>query len=191
MGEPQIEIVALAETVYEGDVAMSDCPNCGWPQDELLSRIDVAAVAEVVAEGNEFPGGVVQFTATRTGPADKPCSVVGTWSGTADLADFVAGTAQTGQIAWDAGDSSEKTVELKLNPDRSVEGDEKVVLTLSDPVDCTLGDAAAEVTITNDDHPLPAGPIEYDEKLPYGGLGIGTTRCWASRVTRWLSPSPR
>jgi hypothetical protein len=149
-----------------------NCPNCGWPQDQTQSRIDVSGAQAEVTEGNAAPGGVVKFTATRSGPTDKPCSVTATLGGSVGTADFEEGTAQSGVAAWDAGDNSPRSVELRLDPDRIVESDETVVVTLSEPDGCTIGTGEAEVKIINDDQPTAT---EYDENLPYGGLGMGTT----------------
>src|SRR4051794_2616357 len=158
------------------------CPNCGWPLDETLSRLDIAPVEPSVLEGNTISGRVVAFTVTRSGPTDKPCSVHGKWTGTVDLDDFVGFTKTEGTLSWDAGEGGEKRIAAVIDPDNDVEPDEKMTVTMFNPVNCTLGVAEATVTIVNDDveetepdRPPTTTPTKgYNEDLPFGGLGIGT-----------------
>jgi hypothetical protein len=157
------------------------CPNCHWPLDETVSRIDIEAVTPDLPEGTAEAGRAIEFLVKRSGPDDVPCRVGAYWSGTVDAGDFADGTGQRGTLSWAAGVSEPRKITLTLKQDDKVEPDETVTITLIDPVDCTIGEAEAKVTIINDDVAIPEPPepeppeeATPDDTLPYGGLGIGT-----------------
>ncbi|MEG4521442.1 DUF4347 domain-containing protein [Microcoleus sp. C2D2] len=120
----------------------------------------IAADIASIPEGNSGTKPLT-FTATRSGDTGGASSVNYTIAGTAtNLSDYnsIGGTsgatAVTGTINFGAGETS-KTITLDVLPDRIVEPDETIAVTLSNPtspgVTPTITTATATTTITNDD----------------------------------------
>jgi hypothetical protein len=76
-------------------------------------------------------------------------------------------TATAGSLTFAPGETS-KTVAVPIVGDNTVEPDETFTLTLSSPVNATLGTASATGTITNDDIPN-AKPGHYSGPISSGG----------------------
>ncbi|HOD04888.1 MAG TPA: Calx-beta domain-containing protein, partial [Anaerolineaceae bacterium] len=59
-------------------------------------------------------------------------------------------TTASGTLTWAAGNTNSQTFSIPLLDDSLVEGDETVILTLSDPVGAVLGAPADSVLIIRD-----------------------------------------
>lgn len=124
--------------------------GAGGPQPGVLSIADASTV-----EGNGGTHDLI-FTVTRAGGSSG--AVEAGWSVTlpggadgADAADFAAGTAFAGTVAFAAGQTS-ATIRLAVAGDTLLEGNETFAIALSNPTGgATLDRAAATGTIVNDD----------------------------------------
>jgi hypothetical protein len=76
-------------------------------------------------------------------------------------------TTTSGTLVFAPGETS-KTIAVPIVGDTTVEPDESFTLTLSTPVNATLGTASATGTITNDDLPR-AKPGNYGGPISSGG----------------------
>ncbi|WAK00370.1 autotransporter family protein [Methylobacter sp. YRD-M1] len=104
-------------------------------------------------------GGSITITATRANGSDGPASVnFSTANGSA-----VAGQdfdAVSGTLNWANGESGPKSIVIPIRPDSTVEQDETLTLTLSNPsAGLSLGTSSATVTILDDDS---AGTVNLD-----------------------------
>ena len=103
-------------------------------------------------------GGTAQFTISLDAVSGKAVTVSwATSDGTASAgSDY---TARAGQSASIAAGQSSATITVQTTDDSTDETDETFTVTLSNPVNATLGDATGEATVTdNDDRPPPANP---------------------------------
>jgi hypothetical protein len=128
-------------TITDNDVPVTETPT--------LSISDVQ-----ISEGDK-KSRVVTLTVTLSGPSTDPVNVDWmTADGTATLADgdYVAAA---GTLTIAAGETS-GSIEVWVNSDRGSESDETFQLLLSNPVNATLADAEAQVTILDDDSKLLA-----------------------------------
>src|SRR6185436_17502065 len=110
------------------------------------------AIADVsVTEGNSGDTPMT-FTVTRGGGSAGAVSVdYAITFNSADAADFHAGQAFSGTLAFANGETS-KTFTLNVNGDLVLEGNESFTVTLSNATGgATIGDATAIGTILNDD----------------------------------------
>ena len=103
-------------------------------------------------EGDAGSSQLLTYTVTRTNSVSAS-SV--DWSLTGmDAADLAAGQAQSGTINFAAGESS-KTFTIEVLGDKSIESDETLSVTLSNPgANLNLDTAQATTTIVNDDAPV-------------------------------------
>ena len=94
------------------------------------------------------------FTVTRTGVLSGVASVeyaiTGTGANPAVAADFQGAAFPTGTANFTAGASS-ANIQVNVNGDVTVENDETFLVTLSNPINTTIGTATTTGTITNDD----------------------------------------
>ncbi|TCS36271.1 Calx-beta domain-containing protein [Paucimonas lemoignei] len=110
--------------------------------------VSISANQSQVIEGDSGTSQVVSFTVTRTNGVGAS-SVDWTVSG-ADAADF-GGTLPSGTVVFADGVLSQQ-VNLTLTGDRTIEPDETLTVTLSNPgANLNLGTATASTTIINDD----------------------------------------
>ena len=120
----------------------------------------IAAGTASIAEGNSGTTPVT-FTVTRSGGIDAASSVNYAIGGTAtnssdynNIGGTSGGTGVTGTVNFVAGETS-KTVTLDVLGDATIEPDETITVTLSNPVapgpTPTITTAAATTTISNDD----------------------------------------
>src|SRR5262249_26871872 len=132
--------------------------------------------------------GTATITVTRSGGSDGAVSVVfGASGGTATAGlDFTAGS---GTLTWAAGGSSSKTFTVPTPAGSLVEGNETVVLALSNPPGgATLGTASATLTITDNDTPVANGQFQfsaanYNVNENAGTVTITVTRTGGSAGT--------
>ncbi|HRW75698.1 MAG TPA: Calx-beta domain-containing protein, partial [Saprospiraceae bacterium] len=122
--------------------------------DDMLP-LPVISIAATDATKNEGNAGTTNFlfTLTRTGDLSAASSVnytvTGSGANPADAADF-GGTFPTGTVNFAIGESS-KPLNIGVSGDMSVESDEGFTVTLSIPVNATIGTGSATGTIFNDD----------------------------------------
>ena len=111
------------------------------------------------------------FTAIRTGSTANASSanwaVTGSGANPANAADF-GGTLPSGTVTFPAGSSASQTITVNVSGDTSVEPNEGFTVTLSNPVNATIGTATASGTILNDDTPpayctAGAGSTSYEK----------------------------
>ncbi|MBN8515445.1 Calx-beta domain-containing protein [Accumulibacter sp.] len=128
-------------------------------------RLDVFVADEDgdgIPDGSKSEGnsGSVTFTfeVVRSDGDLDPASVGYTISGVgpnpADREDFVGQTLPSGILTFVSGEA-QKTIRVVLSGDTLVEPDEDFIVTLSDPVNSTLGISTAMASILNDDLPPP------------------------------------
>lgn len=93
-------------------------------------------------------------TGDTTGTSSASWAVTGSGGNPAVAADFVGGVLPSGTVSFAPGDTS-KTITVAVAGDSAIETDEAFTVTLSSPVNATLGTATAAGTITNDDSTAP------------------------------------
>jgi hypothetical protein len=154
-----ISVTVNGDGLYEAEesvvVTLSNATNApiGRPQRHgFIANDDVAPVVSVsdesVTEG-DAGSATLRFTLTTTSVSGADATVdYATSDGTAHAGDDYV--AKTGTVTIPAGSTS-RTVDVTVDGDSIVEPDETLVLDLSEPTHVTLGDAAAQGTIENDD----------------------------------------
>jgi len=137
------------------------------------AQLSIAASDATKSEGNSVPTSF-NFTVTRTGPVTGASSATWTVSGlppnAADGVDFVGGTLPTGTVNFAIGEIS-KTVTVLVNGDLTSEPTEGFTVTLSSPVDATLGTNSANGSIINDDASTQVSIAATDAIKPEGNTG--------------------
>ncbi|NMM50816.1 Calx-beta domain-containing protein [Marinigracilibium pacificum] len=127
-----------------------------------------------ISEGNSGTS-IMQFTVSLSASPPQSVSVqYSTSDGTAEAGtDYVAATSQT--LTFAASETS-KTISIEVSGDNIAEPDETFSLTISNPVNATLGTSSATGTIINDDY-LPVittgQSFSIDENSPKNTV-IGT-----------------
>jgi chitinase len=154
-----VDITVNGDGTYEADETFSvDLSNAsGAPIGDLrgvgtIVNDDAAPVLSVsnasVVEGNTGTR-TLSFTVSLVGDTELPASATfATTGGTAAaITDFVS---TTGTVSIPDGQTS-AVVEIVVKGERRFEPNETLTLTLSDPVDATIGDGVGVGTIRNDD----------------------------------------
>jgi hypothetical protein len=144
------------------DTIRADCEKVTGLAKPALSVADVAQ-----PEGNG--PSTLSFTVTLAQATRLPVTVAyATADGTASAgSDY---TAASGQLAFAPGEAS-KTIAVPVSGDTVVEADETFSLTLSNPVNATLGRATATATIRNDDQAsTKPKPGHYHGPIASGGV---------------------
>ncbi|UCE40702.1 MAG: hypothetical protein JSV17_14830, partial [Candidatus Aminicenantes bacterium] len=125
----------------------------------LTSLLVLFGISSAFAQTVSFTGtpytngetGTKIITVTLTGTSVSTVSVdYATSDGTATApGDY---TSTSGTLTWDPGIEGDRTFPVTIQTDTLHEGNENVVLTLSNPVNCTItGGATADLTIIDDD----------------------------------------
>ncbi|MCA9248473.1 MAG: hypothetical protein KDA42_15215, partial [Planctomycetales bacterium] len=132
-------------------------------------ELSIAPIELAKAEGDEGPTSFT-FAVQRTGGSDGEVSVPWSVSGTtADAEDF-GGELPSGVAVFPDGVNEPLVVELLVSGDLDVEPDETFLISLGEPTGgATLGVAAADGTILNDDEPVTIDPLLAATAL--SGLG--------------------
>lgn len=107
------------------------------------------AVSDVVVREGNSGGTNAIFTITLSGSSEAPATVdFATVTGTASApTDFIAAA---GSLTFASGERT-KTVEVRVNGDTSVEGNESFQLYLSNAANADLADAFGAGVVLNDD----------------------------------------
>ncbi|OZA90483.1 MAG: hypothetical protein B7X76_03875, partial [Azorhizobium sp. 39-67-5] len=155
--------------------------------DDVAVVLPTLAVSDAtVTEGNSGTK-VMSFTVTLSAASSSAVSVAyATSNGTATSGSDYA--AATGTLTFAAGETT-KTIQVTVNGDTVVEGNETVNLTLSSPSGATIADGAAVGTITNDDTaPATGGAVEYQVASSWnsGFTGSMTVEGGASGLNGWV-----
>jgi hypothetical protein len=110
------------------------------------NSISISVAPATLVEGTSGTQNIV-FTVTRSGGNGL---VRATWtkSGTSNDADFASGAVFTGQVDIPIGRTTE-TITFVYKGDETVESNETVIVTLTDPIYCTIGTASATCTVTD------------------------------------------
>ena len=150
------------------DTALADAADKVGADCETIQGLPKPAVSIAgasLAEGNAGPQSM-SFTVTLGKATPLRVSVAyATADGTATAgSDY---TAASGTLVFAPGQTS-KTVDVPILGDTAYEPDESFTLTLSNPVNATLGAATATGAITNDDAPT-APPGHYNGPITSGG----------------------
>ncbi len=132
------------------------CTEDGRRLSHSLSTVVAGAVstpAVSVSDASAAEGDAVAFTVSLSAASSQQVTVeYATSDGTATGGtDF---TAQSGTLTFTAGETT-KTVSVATTDDSADEDDETLTLTLSSPVNATLGDATATGTINDNDNAAP------------------------------------
>jgi len=126
------------------------------------ASFSIAANAATQAEGNTGERDVV-FTVTRSGSLSGARDMTWTLSGGLNASDLATGQASTGTLSFADGQSS-ATVVIRVRGDSTVESDEAVTVTLSNPsANASIGTASATTTLTNDDATLSIAALSADK----------------------------
>jgi len=122
-------------------------------------------------------GGMATITVSRTGLSSGAVGVhYATSDGTATAG--VDYTAVAGDLAWAANDMADKTFTIPVATDALIEGDETVILTLTDPTGgATLGvQNTAVVTLADDVSAIAFSTSSYNVNENGGAVTITVTR---------------
>lgn len=115
----------------------------------------VALATNTLSRAEDQPG-LFSFSVTRSGDTSVSSSVAyavtGSGASPVVTADFSGGVLPSGTVSFAAGETS-KTIDFGAAMDSVIEPDESFTLTLSTPVNASLGTSTALGTIENDDFP--------------------------------------
>ncbi|MEO1432814.1 MAG: SdrD B-like domain-containing protein, partial [Cyanobacteria bacterium J06633_8] len=137
---------------------------------------DLVGITATDASKNEEDSGTTSFTFTVTRSGDTTGVTTVDWQVTAattnsaDASDFVGGVFPSGQITFNAGETS-KQITVEVNGDADTELDENFVVKLSNLSQGTLAPDAAIGTIISDDAEF-SGSI-WDDITNYGVRDTG------------------
>ncbi|WP_217427456.1 Calx-beta domain-containing protein, partial [Sphaerotilus uruguayifluvii] len=165
------ETLTLTVTAQPGgDIGISPATGTGTiVDDEPLPQIQPVP-DQTVNEG----AGTVTFTITLSSPSQQTVSVdYRTVSGTATAGeDF---TAVAGTLTFAPGETT-KTITVPIVDDRTFEGAETFTLELSNPVNTTIADPTALVTIRDEGSgSVPPGVTPTDDTPHVGSVSSPTT----------------
>ncbi|MBA4789699.1 MAG: cellulase family glycosylhydrolase [Rhizobiales bacterium] len=197
-----IQVTVNGDTVVEGNETLTlnlSAPSGATIADGLgtgtITNDDVVAPVlptlsvsdATVAEGNSGTK-VMTFTVTLSAAATGPVTVAyATANGTATAGSDYA--AASGTLTFAAGETT-KTVQVTVNGDTVVEGNETLTLNLSAPSGATIADGSGTGTITNDDtasNPGTGGAVEYQVSSNWGSgfTANMTVEAGASALNGW------
>ncbi len=180
----------LWELTVEPDSPAAVCTKDGRALSNTISAT-VAGPADAgpavsVSDASATEGDAIEFTVSLSAARGRPVTVrYATSDGTAESGtDF---TAASGTLTFAAGETS-KTVSVATTDDSADEEDETFTLTLSNPADATLGDAAATGTIVDNDNALTPLTAEFrDMPETHDGESAFTLRIAFSEPLSWMN----
>lgn len=133
------------------------------------ASFSIAANTLTQAEGNTGERDVV-FTVTRSGSLVGTREMTWTLSGALNASDLAAGQLTTGTLSFADGEGT-ATVTIRVSGDSTVESDEAVTVTLSNPsANASIGTASATTTLTNDDASLSISALSAEKAEGSGGV---------------------
>lgn len=128
--------------------------------------VSIAAGSATVTEGNSGTT-AVSFVVSLSAAAASSQSISWSIGGDANSGDFSGATS--GTVSFAAGET-QKTIQLLVAGDTTVESDEAFAVTLANPSSgLTLGTASATMTITNDDQ-APTANDDYPMSTGTNGV---------------------
>lgn len=147
--------------------------------------ISIAAQQTVVLEAADGSTQVLRFTVTRTGDLASPVEL--DWAATGmQLDDFAGGTSLSGFLVFGANETV-KHIDFTLRGDNTVEANETLTVTLTNPVAnpafgrTTLTSSTATTQVTNDDTALV---ISTDSPANRSEGAAGVETAFTFTVTR-------
>jgi len=160
-------------TVAGGDIDITDGATLTIFNDDSAPTL---AIDDLILSEGDSGTSTATFTVTMTGDSSLAATVdYATSDGSATAGDDY--TATSGTLTFPAfGDGLTRTFGVVFSGDVTVEGNETVTLTLSNPVNATLSDAAGVLTLTNDDFDstAPSGyTVAFDDTV-YGADETGS-----------------
>lgn len=184
-----VTVTTVEDSVYEyGDETFRlKVIDPGPEPDEVkyaTITIDEDDPAPVISVGDATiaeNGGALSFTLKRANAGTRTVSV--NWSTSAGSASAGADYAHaSGTVSWSAGDLTDKVVTVPVVADAIDEDTESLAVTLSSPVNASIGDGTAIGTIT-DSNPLPTVSIQD------GVITEGNSGTVEAALTVTLSPA--
>ncbi|MDT5014654.1 MAG: hypothetical protein QOD39_814 [Mycobacterium sp.] len=158
---------------FQGSGVSSSVTNLtvnGAPTGQPTTPPSVSIGDATVSEGNSGTSNLnfnVTLSKASTSPVTVGCT---TANGTATAGQDY--TAKSGSVAFAAGETT-KTVTVAIAGDTTVEPNETLTVTLSNPSGATIADGSAVGTITNDDvQPPPSGASVVYSKTDDWGQGF-------------------
>jgi hypothetical protein len=150
------EVVARAtQAIVSVDALKQELAS--QPRPQVPPQVSVRARTPTVVEGPEGAETEIVFDLVRTTTPTPTCSVNWTLAGAVDAADLADAQPTVGLTTFDPA-TEMVSVNVRVRGDALVEMDEPLVLTLSNPLGCTIGTQSAQVAIVNDDVPPPPPP---------------------------------
>jgi chitinase len=154
--------------------------------DDTLPTLTIADAS--ISEGNSGTK-LLSLTVTLSKPATGAVTVgYATANDTASAGtDY---TAKSGTLSFAAGETS-KTIQIVVQGDTGVEGNETFAVRLASPTGATIADGAAVATITNDDAagPSASGRLEYSVSSNWGAgfTAAMTVEAGAQALNGWTA----
>ncbi len=153
--EPNDTIILTITDTATYDLGATFVATGTITNDDSGTTTPVVSIAVAPAAVNEDGNGTLVYTFTRTGVTTAALAVNYTVSGTATSGtDFAA---LSGTVTIPAGSAS-ATVSVNPTDDTTVEGNDTIILTVTDGAAYDVGTASATGTITNDDSTGPVTP---------------------------------
>ncbi len=180
-------VAARLEDLGAGRASVADVLASGSGQ-ALADQIAATAASELVPSSisiasvrraeTDSGDAIFEFAVTLNRPSDRPISVL---YESADLT-AIAGVdyaAASGQLAWAAGDASQRIIQVLVRGDTTFEGDEEFLLSIYQAENAVIAQTMAVGSIADDDpfsYAAPAGEGGNDLVLTVDGGHIGLER---------------
>ncbi len=211
---PGMLTFAPGETAKNIDLSIVDDPLAEGPETVILDLANPSAGTLGIArhtltiQDDDTPPTISFETTTGAGWESVASLVVGVslnfaWSEpvSVELAPGAGGTALAGSdylgaagtLTFAPGETY-KSISLAIADDADIEADETFVVTLQNPVNGSLGEAAFTYTIKDNDTPpeLTISPVNAtgDESVPQAQFNLGLNHSWNGPVSVTFSVDP-